>query len=54
MSIGEIQAYCYMVQRGKPAAMVPIQERHLEKAIAFIVKEFGVAPAHPKKRTLRF
>jgi len=42
LDIGEIQAYCYMVQRGKPAAMVPIQKRHLKKAVTFIVKEFDL------------
>ena len=32
----EIDAYCYMVQRGKPAAMVSIQERHLKEAVALV------------------
>lgn len=27
--LGQVDAYCYMVQRGKPAAMVAVQERHL-------------------------
>lgn len=35
---GEIGAYCYMVKRGKPAAMIPIQERYAPEAISLIEK----------------
>lgn len=30
---GQIEAYCYMVKNGKPAAMLPIQERYIDDAI---------------------
>lgn len=33
---GEVSAYCYMVLRGKPAGMVPIQERYLEEIVAIV------------------
>jgi hypothetical protein len=36
MNKGEIETYCYMVQRGKPAAMVPVQERYLEEVVALV------------------
>ena len=41
-SRGEIEAYCYLVQRGKPAALVAIQERHVERALALITQAFGL------------
>ena len=28
----ELQTYCYLVRNGKPAAMMPIQERYAEEA----------------------
>lgn len=34
--------YCYMVQRGKPAALMPIQERHLEAAEKTVTEVFGL------------
>jgi hypothetical protein len=33
---GEINAYCYMVQRGKPAALLPIKEKDAVGAIALV------------------
>ncbi|WP_281868300.1 hypothetical protein [Brevibacillus parabrevis] len=36
---GEITAYCFMVQRGKPAAMMPIQERFREGVINFVTNQ---------------
>ncbi len=38
----KIQVYCYMVQRGKPAAMLPIQEKLLGKAITLVVKDHSL------------
>lgn len=29
---GHIDAYCYMVERGKPAAMIPIHKRLVDEA----------------------
>ncbi|MEW6661949.1 MAG: hypothetical protein ACOY9Y_09810 [Bacillota bacterium] len=34
--LGEIEAYCYMVKRGKPAAMVPTQTKNISGAVAII------------------
>lgn len=39
---GEITAYSYMVERGKPAAMVAIQERYIEEVISFIESTFNL------------
>lgn len=39
---GEITAYSYMVKRGKPAAMMPIQERYAADAVTFIHETFGL------------
>jgi hypothetical protein len=33
---GQIDAYCYMVQRGKPAACLPLQERYIDAAQSLI------------------
>lgn len=35
---GEIDAYCYMVQRGKPAAMLSIQEKYLDEVITLVTE----------------
>lgn len=32
----ELTVYTYMVERGKPAAMLPIPERYIDEAIAFV------------------
>ncbi len=40
--MGEISACCYMVKAGKPAAAIPLQSRFLDKAVAFIEKEYGL------------
>jgi hypothetical protein len=39
---GELDAYCYMVQRGKPAALVPVKGRYLEEALAVITARYGL------------
>jgi len=39
---GEIDAYCYMVQKGKPAAMVSVHERYLKEAIALVTRLHGL------------
>lgn len=39
---GYIDALCYMVQRGKPAAVVPLQTRHLDAAIGSIQINHGL------------
>ena len=39
MDKGEIRTYCYMVQRGKPAALIPLQERHVDAAVALVTVE---------------
>jgi hypothetical protein len=38
---GEITAYCYMVQRGKPAALLPVQERY-KTEMTTLVEEYGL------------
>lgn len=39
---GEIVAYSYMVQRGKPAAMLPIHGRNADDTVKFIKDNFGL------------
>lgn len=41
MVTGEVMAYCYMVKRGKPAAMVAVQERYRTEVIR-IVADMGL------------
>ncbi|AZR72499.1 hypothetical protein BBF96_03340 [Anoxybacter fermentans] len=36
--LGQLDAYCYMVERGKPAAMIPVQKHYTAEAIKFISK----------------
>lgn len=38
---GQLEAYCMMVERGKPAANLPIQSRYAEEAIS-IIKRHGL------------
>lgn len=38
---GQIDAYCYMIQRGKPAAMLPVQKRYAVDATN-LVKIYGL------------
>lgn len=40
--IGKVDTYCYLVQRGKPCAMLPIQERYLLKVKEHIKKIYGL------------
>lgn len=42
MQQGEIIAYSYMVERGKPAAMLPIHERDVENAVVFVRETFNL------------
>ncbi|MGG1155118.1 hypothetical protein ABE237_15750 [Brevibacillus formosus] len=39
MDKGEVTAYCYMVHRGKPAAMIPFQEKYREDVITFVTTQ---------------
>lgn len=39
METGEVTAYCYMVHRGKPAAMVPVQERYRKDVISLVTNQ---------------
>lgn len=32
----QIEVYCYLVQRGKPCALIPIQERYLYEALEYV------------------
>lgn len=41
MITGEVMAYCYMVKRGKPAAMVAVQECYISE-VTGIVAELGL------------
>ena len=43
MDKGEIRTYCYMVQTGKPAALIPFQERHVDAAVVFVTVELGLS-----------
>lgn len=36
---GQLTSYCYMVKRGKPAAVLPIQDRYLDRAQKLAEKE---------------
>lgn len=36
----EIEAYCYMVERGKPAAMLAIQDKHIKKIKEYICSQY--------------
>lgn len=42
-TLGEIDANCYMVQRGKPAAMIPVQERFLDTVTQVITETHGLS-----------
>jgi len=33
---GQIEAYCYMVEKGKPAAILPVQSRYLKEATELV------------------
>lgn len=39
---GEVSANAYMVERGKPAAMIAVQERYAEEAVSFIEDTFAL------------
>jgi hypothetical protein len=36
---GELNVYCYMVQRGKPAACLPLQERYVDEGKSFVASK---------------
>lgn len=38
----QIDNYCYMVQRGKPAALIAIQERYLKEAMDIVKQQYGL------------
>lgn len=40
--LGQIDAYCYMVQRGKPASTIPVQERYLETVSRTVTETHGL------------
>lgn len=40
--LGQVDAYCYMVERGKPAALVPVQERWLEEVSRLVTDTYGL------------
>lgn len=40
--LGQVNVYCFMVERGKPCAMIPIQERHVQKIEEYIKNIFGL------------
>lgn len=42
MDKSKILAYCYMVQRGKPAALIPVPERDINDAVALVNREHGI------------
>ncbi len=47
-NLGQLAAYCYMVERGKPAAMIPIKKSQVKSAIKF-VKEISELMVHTEE-----
>ncbi|SFV09043.1 hypothetical protein [Alicyclobacillus macrosporangiidus] len=39
----ELRTYCYMVQRGKPAASMALQTRYVEHATGIAAGEYGLS-----------
>lgn len=39
MNEAELLTYCQLVKRGKPAASIPLQEKHLEAALKIVRQE---------------
>lgn len=43
MNREELMVYCQLVKRGKPAAVIPLQERHLEEALEIVESTEGLS-----------
>jgi len=39
---GQVSAYCYMIQRGKPSAILPIQNRYIDELQRYIESQYGL------------
>lgn len=39
---GQVSAYCYMVERGKLAAEVPVQNRYIEELQHYVCEKHGL------------
>lgn len=39
---GEIRAFCYLVERGKPAATITVQKRYTKTALALIKQDYNL------------
>jgi hypothetical protein len=39
---GELRLYCFMVNRGKPAASMALQDRHVQEATRIATDELGL------------
>jgi len=39
---GQLEAYLYMVTRGKPAAMLPVHKRDIEESVEYITARSGL------------
>ena len=39
---GQVSAYCEMVQRGKPSAILPIQNRYVAELRRYIESQYGL------------
>lgn len=39
---GQIDSYCYMVSRGKPAALMPVQKRNISSLKSMIVNTYNL------------
>ncbi len=44
----EVEVNCYMVERGKPASAVPVQDRHVRELVDSITQGHGLK-AHTEK-----
>ncbi|AWP28797.1 hypothetical protein [Paenibacillus sp. Cedars] len=42
MNREELSVYCLLVKRGKPAAVIPLQERYLEEAMKIVESTEGL------------
>lgn len=39
---GQVSVYCYMIQRGKPSAILPIQNRYTDELQRHIESQYGL------------
>ncbi len=37
---GQVSIYCYLIQRGKPAAILPIQNRYVDELQKYVESEY--------------